>query len=115
MLEAAEQAGTVENRVYTGLTQMVKIRKQHAVFGDASTEIIQTNNQHVFAFKRKHKNGQTLLVLVNFSEREQAINNQFIRDIGLEQFDLIQGKMLDFVVSSVTIVKPYQYLWLLTD
>ncbi|EWH08315.1 alpha amylase [Catenovulum agarivorans DS-2] len=115
MFEAVERAGTLENRVFTGLTQLVQIRKQHAVFGDAATEIIYTNNQHVFAFKRQHENGQTLLVLVNFTEREQAINNQFIQDVAKRPLDLIEQQAMDFAHSQITVLKPYQFRWLLCE
>ena len=63
---------TVEGRVYSGLQALVRLRKSSHVFAGGDLEVIQTGNEHVLGFVRKHS-GQRAIIFANFSESEQVV------------------------------------------
>lgn len=111
-IATGKQPGTVNHRVLTGLQKMIHIRKSHAVFGDAATDIIDAGNQHVFAYRRHNTNGDSLLALVNFSEHEQQLDCGFLGFQPLDKWnDLITEQAPSIQHNRLTLA-PYQFLWL---
>lgn len=102
---------TCEGKLYNGLQKLIRIRKENPIFAsgnDNGTEILDMANDHVFGYMR-HKDGRKLVVLANFTEREQAIpeNRLFGADeVGL---DLITGTYI--LPGSDVILNPYQFIW----
>ncbi len=47
-------------RVFSGLRKMIAIRKQNAIFGQSSTQILDADNHHCFAFLRENTQGHTV-------------------------------------------------------
>lgn len=73
---------TVVGRIYAGIQQLCAVRRAHAVFAGAITEIVVTGNPHVFGFLRRHDNASALL-LANFTEQEQRVEANTVRLHGL--------------------------------
>lgn len=64
---------TVQGRIFTGLMQMERIRKEQEVFrSDASVSVLDTGNDHVFGIQRDYQ-GKQLTAYFNFSENGQEL------------------------------------------
>lgn len=110
--QAITQQDKASLAVFTGLQKLLNIRKSHRVFGNASTQILETGNQHCFAFLRENKEGNKLLVLSNFSEHTQQINGEVLNAIThMPSVDLITDTTYSGNEPLLT-MPPYQQLWL---
>jgi len=99
---------SVRYRIFCDLKEMLSIRKQHAVFGRASTTIIASDNPHCFAFRRESEDGRCLTVIANFSEHQQLLPanlRAFINEEG--SVDLLQKNG----VSDKLHMQAYQLAW----
>lgn len=98
--------------VFDGLQAMLSIRKEHAVFGDATTTILETENPHCFAFLRKNNQGDKLLVLCNFSDHVQHLDHQILKTMGNgPSIDLLTNKAVASANDPLTLY-PLQQMWL---
>ncbi len=104
------RAGSVPGRIYSGLSHMLKMRKQTAAFS-TRIEPIATGNPHVLAFAHYHDSGP-LLVLANFSEHPQSISSDLLYQQGMNwpAKDLIAGSHI--VPQEGLSLSPYQLAWL---
>lgn len=82
----------MEGKLYKDLLKLIQIRKTNSVFRNLNTEILNTDNPHVFGYTRKNKSDY-IIVLANFSEQPQEVVpeliiskkfNQLV-ELGLEQ------------------------------
>jgi glycosidase len=104
---------TFEQRVFDGLKQMIKIRKNNSLFnGDVTYNVIETSDISVYAFSKENKKEQ-MVFLFNFSEYQKKIN------IDSFQYHKVKGTMTDLLTSRVIdfnqgVIKlaPYEVLWL---
>ena len=105
-------AGSFPGRIFQGLLRLGQIRQQNLAFARTETEIIDTGNVHVFGYFRLH-NEQNVLVLVNFSDREQIIEARHLRLLGLSKIltDIVAGKTI--VATRQLAMEPYQFMILL--
>jgi len=103
---------TVPGRIFQGLLRLVQIRKQNLAFSRSETEIVDPGNEHVFAFFRHHEE-QSVLVLANFSEKEQALAGNRLRLLGMKKTvtDLLTGRTI--VATQKLALAPYEILILL--
>lgn len=67
---------TIEGKIYTSISDLIRIRKSNPVFKNLNIEILETNNPHVFGFIRKN-NSEKVIVMANFTEQPQDINLDF--------------------------------------
>ena len=111
--EAAERRtdlGTVEGQIFSRLKEMIRIRKSNVYFSaDYKSIPVDTGNQAVFCFHKADK----MLVLANFSEREQWVDAKAFDWFGLpgEMHDLITGRPIRSYNNQIQL-GPYEYLWL---
>jgi amylosucrase len=108
-----DKEDSIESKVFYRLKEMVEVRQQHEIFGDAKTRILFNDNQHILSFARDNELGTKLLVLVNFSEYEQRVSlpdtGKFpIRDL------LNNNRQIDNTFGHVSL-QPYQVMWLMTE
>jgi len=75
--------------------------------------VIDPGNGHVFGYIRHHEGAQ-VLVLANFSEREQQIAANTIRTYGLSYAfqNLATGEAMTIGNDEPLILEPYQFVWL---
>lgn len=102
---------SVEGRIYQALHHLIALRKQHAAFAGGMMQVVDTGNDHVLGFLRL-KGAERVLVLANFTERDQTVAANHLRTHGLsysytdlvteEQIGLEQDVLLD----------PYRFMWL---
>ena len=89
---------TAVGRIYHGLLRLVQLRQQNLAFTRSETEIIDTGNAHVFGYFRRHE-GQSVLVLANFSERPETLEAKRLRLLGLRKTltDIVSGQTINAV------------------
>ncbi len=106
------EAQTASLQVFEGLKQMIAIRKQHAIFGQSKTHILDTDNQHCFAFLRENTEGQKLLVICNFSEHPQSLHRSLLATLKQSASkDLLTDETVEMESSPLELA-PYQQMWL---
>lgn len=102
-------------RIFSGLQKMIGIRKQYAIFGQAQTHILDSDNQHCFVFMRESTKGEKLLVVCNFSEHEQQLPRSLLTTVDcISSVDLLSGDNVS-MESTPIVLAPFQQLWLLAD
>jgi amylosucrase len=109
--ERRHDPATIEGRIFGELRRLIGLRKQHPAFAGAETEVINIGNDHVFAFVRRHA-GEHILVMNNFTEREQRVDPNQVRLYGLDYHfaDLAGGDSIR--LGGDVALAPYQSMWL---
>jgi len=111
-IKLAKKTGSAQFVVNQSLQSMVKIRQQHEVFGVAATEILETYNDHLFAYCRVHESGQKMLAICNFSEQSQSVDFSITDILASNKLvDLLSGAKLN--KSAALELGTYQVLWLM--
>ncbi len=106
----AQKSDTYQNRISCDLKQMIDLRKQSAVFGEAKTEILETYREHLFAYSRSHENGEKLLAICNFSEVAQQLSSSICDTLGSRKcVDVLSGTQIS---GDQIDVLAYEVLWL---
>ncbi len=102
---------TVEGRLFGRLRRLIELRKENPACGGGETEIIDTGNPHVFGYVRQH-GGQRMVVLANFSEKEQrvAANELRLHGLGYRFTELVGGGEITAGVD--LILEPLGFMWL---
>lgn len=116
-------AGSAFYDIAQGLEKMIKARKEHRVFGDAHTHILQSNNEHLFVVKRTRTQADLgakhLLAICNFSEHEQSVNLQAL-DINMSvspsqpAIDILTNTQYGEWPNNLCL-SAYQVIWLLCE
>lgn len=81
-MSARHDLSTVEGRIFAGLRALITLRKRNPGFGGGATEVIPTGSENVLGYIRQ-AGGQRILVLANFSERKQEVDENILRVYGL--------------------------------
>ena len=74
-------------------------------------ELFPIDSPHVLSFVRQHE-GNRIVVLANFSELPQEVDNNRLRTAGMGRFfeDLVQQRSI--TTNERFTLEPYEYLWL---
>ncbi|WP_100656929.1 amylosucrase [Alteromonas flava] len=108
----AKDSKSPESRIFKGLQKLVQLRKSLPILGEADTQILVTNNPHVFAFLRLNESSEKLLALHNFSEHTQRVDKKVLETIGHRKLqDLLQNVEYDYFDQDL-VLAPYQVSWL---
>jgi len=98
-------AGTVPGRVYENIRKLIELRKALPGLAGGKLEVIDTRNGSVLGFARLNQ-GENLLILANFSEREHAIPEWVVRQNMLDQKKVWFGKP-EFSENGTLWLPPY--------
>jgi len=110
-IKLAKKTGSAQSVVNQSLQAMTEIRQQHEVFGVAETEILETYNDHMFAYCRIHASGQKMLAICNFSEESQSVEFSITDILASDKVvDLLSGTKVNKTASLE--LGTYQVLWL---
>ncbi|MCB1669882.1 MAG: hypothetical protein KDI29_02090, partial [Pseudomonadales bacterium] len=116
--EQRAQAGTVEYTVFEGLKEMIAVRRETPAFADFNNrELLNTGNEHLFAFIRYRTDlpKTNVLVVANFDVQAQGISCEFLRQHGFaipeRLTDLLTGKTLE-VVNGNLLLPGCEFAWL---
>ena len=106
--ERSEQE-TIPGRIYQDLLRLIQIRQQNPALDRAETEIVDSGNEHVFAYFRTNRE-HSVLVLANFSETPQPIEGRRLRLLGLRKsvVDLVAGRTI--VATHSLEMEPYDFM-----
>jgi len=104
--ERRHDPASVEGRIFQGLRHLVGLRKEALAFAGSEMEVVDVGGDHVFAFRRRHQ-GEEVLVLANFSERE--VETAPLPGAGAAR-DLVGGE--DFLPGRGLRIPAYGCLWL---
>jgi len=110
-IAARETPGTVEHQVYSALRHLIAVRQGTPAFAGGQMAVVDAGNPHVFGYLRQHA-GARILILANFSERDQPVAANTVRNHGLSYTfrDLVSGQTI--ALRADLILAPYQFLWL---
>ena len=98
-------ADTVPGRVYENIRKLIELRKALPGLAGGKLEVIDTRNGSVLGFARLNQ-GEKLLILANFSEREHAIPEWVVRQNMLDQKKVWFGKP-EFSENGTLWLPPY--------
>lgn len=101
---------TVQGHIFTGIKKMLQIRKNSPYFrSDLKSDPVDLENSSVFGFHKSNK----MMVLANFSEREQWVSTNRFDWFGLpgEMEDLLTGRPIRSYHNRI-LLGPYEYVWL---
>lgn len=116
--ELRHKHGTVEYQIYSGIQKMIAVRKCIPAFADFNNrELIEVENEHLFAFIRHHpeRAAEQVLVVVNFDAKPQHLDLASLGNRGQFQY----GKLRDYITGDIPaifkndlVVPPYHFYWL---
>ncbi|GAA6184685.1 amylosucrase [Aliiglaciecola sp. NS0011-25] len=94
------------------LQNLIALRKNLPVLGDANTQILDNQNPHVFAYTRYSDEGEVLLAINNFSEHPQLIDSEILQQLGGSKYqDHISKNTLSHAQNGIQLA-GYQVMWL---
>lgn len=107
--ERRNKPETIEARVYEGILRLIRMRQQTRAFDRAETEFVETGNPHVLGYFR-NSTDSSVLVLANFTERQQSLEGRQLRLLGLRKtvIDIMSGRTV--TATQELMVEPYQML-----
>jgi amylosucrase len=93
MIARRFETDTLQEKIYTGLQRLIRLRLSNPVFSGQEIQVINTGNPHVIGYVRLHDH-QRALVFANFSEEEQSLMGNLLRVYGLgyQLTDMLTGK-----------------------
>ncbi len=108
------------SRVFSGYTQLLKIRRNHPAFHPFAAQRVLTLDPHLFALLRTDQSGdEQILCLINVSSQTRKLSIPFsIFNLPPSTYwrDLVSGEDHPADDSCLELeLEPYQYLWLLPD
>lgn len=106
---------TAEQQVFSALALMITLRKEIDEFADNNNiSLIETNNEHVFAYSRANADNETL-ILANFKDDDQEVYAHLV----FPQTEINAFKMVDRLSNKKIkpsdgrlTLGPYEILWL---
>ena len=106
---------TPEHKVFSTLQHMILLRKSIREFADENnTYLVETSNEHVFAFQRLGEDSSTLII-ANFKDADQEVYAHLV----LPQTEINPFQMVDLLTEKKVRIKdgrlalkPYQFYWL---
>jgi glycosidase len=104
---------TFEEKIFTGIKHLVKIRKNNPLFdGDVEINVIENSDISVYAFYKQRKTKQ-LVAIFNFSEHIKQVSTKPYQDAGFKEslVDLFTGRVINFSQEELRLA-PYEFLWL---
>ncbi len=104
--------GTIENILYEGFLKLSQLRLNNTALARGETEVIDSGNDHVFAYFRTTRE-QSILCLANFSDQIQIVPATRLRQLGLKKVltDIIAGQTV--IAARKLELEPHQFMVLL--
>src|SRR6056297_890009 len=98
--------GSIRKRIYLTLRKLITLRKSLYALAGQEMELVITGNESVLGFVR-YRDGHRLVVMANFSERQQQVDGNKLRTAGLGRFfeDVISGTTI--ATSAPLKMEPY--------
>ena len=108
----ASHPQSAQHAISHGLKRLIRLRQDYVVFGQSTTTVVDTDNQHIFAFSRHNEADEHFLVLCNFSENPQILSSQILHSLGTQSSkNIINEQLLDVHALHIE-MQPYEVKWL---
>ncbi|MDH3269232.1 MAG: alpha-amylase family glycosyl hydrolase [Ignavibacteria bacterium] len=103
---------SVTGRLFNGLLKLLQLRERTQALSGSDTEFADTGNDHILAYFR-HYEDSSVFILANFSDEEQSIAGNRLRQLGLSKTitDVVGGKTIT-ATQNLTL-EPYQFMMLI--
>jgi len=105
--------GTPEARVFQAVRALGQARRSsESLRSDADTEVLRVDNAHVLAFRRAHPRAAPVVVLANFSDRDESVADDVFDRAGLatpQHLHSAQGRLV--VTHGRVQLGPWSYVW----
>ena len=116
LFEAKEEHSLYANTIYNRLKDLIQTRKETLAFHDSNTIVFHhTHSPHLFVYERPSISSESILVVVNFDEREHLVDSYFLQQLGYTKsdvcFDLVTDKRKSLKKGHL-VLHPFQLLWL---
>lgn len=112
------QHGTIEQRIFDGLKNMIAVRKGTPAFADFNNrELVEVENECLFVFIRNHpeRYQEAVLVVANFDARPQHLDLKDLGNRGAFEYsqlkDLVSGES-PALFKDQLVIPPYRFYWL---
>ncbi len=116
--ELRHRQGTIQQIIFDGLQKMIAVRKKVPAFADYNNrELLDTENRHLFAFRRSNPflPDDNVLVVGNFNNAPQSLTLTDVGPRGPLEFsnlqDLYSGEAPRLFRDQL-VVPPYRFYWL---
>lgn len=112
------QHGTVEQRIFDGMQKLIAVRKSIPAFADFNNrDLVEVDNDHLFAFIRYHpeRTSEQVLVVANFDSKPQHLSLSQLGNIGHFQFAALQDHVSGdspAIFKDELVIPPYHFYWL---
>jgi amylosucrase/maltose alpha-D-glucosyltransferase/alpha-amylase len=99
-------------KLFIGLLKLVQLRERTQALSGTNTEFADTGNDHILAYFR-HYEDSSVFILANFSDQEQNIAGNRLRQLGLSKTvtDVVGGKTI--IAAQNLPLEPYQFMMLI--
>ncbi|WP_090989972.1 sugar phosphorylase [Bacillus sp. OV322] len=100
------EGGSLRNKIFTGLTDIIKVRKEEALFHPSADMEVLDLGSRAFAFKRLNSSDEVLTIIHNLADEtlDCRLSGSFQ--------NLLTGEMIE-ITEKITL-DPYQFVWLKT-
>lgn len=112
--ERRKKKTTNEGRIFSGLKQMLEVRRKLVVMDDHNNVILpETSNEHILVFARIREGNSPVLVLANLCGEEQYAEASLLFRVGLDThlYDLLSKKRVTVGFHGIHL-PPYAIYWL---
>ena len=116
--ELRHQHGSVEQRIFSGIQKLIAVRKTIPAFADFNNrELIEVDNDSIFAFIRYHRGrtAEQVLVVANFDAKPRHLNLKGIGRRGYFSYtqlrDYVTGDS-PAIFKDELVIPPYHSYWL---
>jgi amylosucrase len=101
-----------EGTLFSGFLKLVQLRERTQALSGSDTEFANTGNDHILAYFR-HYQENSVFILANFSDEEQSIAGNRLRQLGLSKTvtDVVGGKTI--TAAQNLLLEPYQFMMLI--
>jgi len=103
-----KDASTLPGRVFRQMRELIELRKSLPGLAGGKLEVIDTRSGSVLGFARLHQ-GERLLILANFSEREHAIPEWVVQENKFNHKKVLFGEP-EFTENGTLWLPPYAYV-----
>ena len=103
--------GTPEARLFGALTALGAARRStEALRSDGDTEVLETDNRHVLAYRRTHPRAAAVVCLANFSDDAQSVSVDLLHGLGEPRhLHSTRGRLV--IAGGRVQLEPWSYVW----
>jgi len=103
---------SIESSIHREFVKLNQMRMNNSALSRGDTEVVDTGNDHVFAYFRS-TNEQSILCIANFSEQAQSVPAPRLRQLGLRKtlVDIVAGQTI--LAAKQLEMEPLQFMVLL--